>query len=87
VHVPREVTHSREFDAALAALGTHPRIDEFVDGAIWEIGRGPGLGRHVPGTDVWYVVTVDSAAVPDRLILFYTFDDTEILLLDVQILN
>jgi hypothetical protein len=86
VHAPREVTHSLEFDDALAALGAHPRIDEFVHGAIWEIARTPTLGQSVQGTNVRFVVTAESAAVPARLILFYVFDDVEILLLDIQTL-
>jgi hypothetical protein len=83
VHAPREVTHGAQFDAALDALGAHPRIDEFVNGAIWEIARAPELGRNVPGTNVWFVVTPESAAVAARLILFYTFHDTGVLLMDI----
>jgi integrase len=51
VHAPREVTHGAQFDAALDALGAHPRIDEFVNGAIWEIARAPEGRVVVPRAD------------------------------------
>lgn len=51
MHAPREVTHGAQFDAALDALGAHPRIDEFVNGAIWEIARAPEGRVVVPRAD------------------------------------
>lgn len=55
--------------------------DELIEGAVWVLSRDPRQGVQLsPHSPLWYFEIVG----PHHCILYYTFDDNEVLLISIQ---
>ena len=61
------------------------RADEFLEGAEWVLGREPRRGTCV-GDDscIWFLPMHDVSDAPS-LIVYYTFNESKVYLLSIQI--
>jgi len=71
------------FRQELAAIEPDPiKADALIDGAKWVLSRDPMQGRqNSPHSPLWYFTTVGQPA----LVIYYTFDTKEVLLVSIQV--
>ena len=70
----REIEHDHDFDVQLTALHDDWfRAEEFIDGAMWLLGRAPEEGKHIHG-DIWFLPVTTIEGFPTACI-YYSFTD------------
>jgi hypothetical protein len=80
--VEEEYGGKKTFRNDLMAVEPDPKkADELIEGATWVLSRDPKRGvRVTPYSDSWYFEILK----PHRCILYYAFDDKEVLLISIQ---
>jgi hypothetical protein len=70
------------FGQELLAIEPDPiKADALIDGAKWVLSRDPTQGRqYSPHSPLWYFTTEG----PIPLVIYYTFDAKEVLLVSVE---
>ncbi|MGO9056233.1 MAG: hypothetical protein ACLQU2_02425 [Candidatus Binataceae bacterium] len=78
----RNVVEDPYFRKELLAIEPDPvKADTLIDNAKWVLSRDPMQGRQLTRhSATWYFTTVSSPA----LVIYYTFDAKEVLLVSVQ---
>lgn len=73
------------FRRELLAIEPDPKAaDELLEGVIWVLSRDPRQGQHFGGhySLTWYFIITRPGK--SQLVLYYTFDDKEVLLVSIQ---
>ena len=81
----RKIIEEPSFRRELTAIESDPRAaDELLEGALWVLSRNPTQGQHLGGyySLTWYVTIARPGK--SQLVLYYTFDAEEVLLVSIQ---
>jgi len=81
----REIIEEPSFRKELMAIESDPRgADVLLEGAIWVLSRDPRQGQQLGGyySLTWYVTIARPGK--SQLVLYYAFDDEEVLLVSIQ---
>lgn len=80
----REVVWSHRFDQEMQKIAADARrADEFMEGAEFVLSREPTIGTQIGNSHVWFLPVAETrTATP--VVLYYTFDDEQVILLSIQ---
>jgi hypothetical protein len=83
----RRIVESARFTRELKAIQPNPRhADELMDAVKWTLARNPKRGTHSPMTGVWMIAADDwpftgvDDEIPPGLVVFYSFNEEEVVL-------
>jgi hypothetical protein len=82
----RTITEEPLFRQELLAIEPDPKAaDALLEGPIWVLSRDPQQGQHIGGhySLTWYFTIARPGK--SQLVLYYAFDDKEVLLVSIQV--
>ncbi len=83
----RTVIKELEFEESLARIVVDAReADDFVRGVEWDLARNPVGGWPIgEGSPVWFIPIRELVDWLPVLVIYYTFDENNVWLLDIDI--
>lgn len=80
-------THRFELELRDLIASGAKGADEFIEATEWALARRPEIGSLLTTGDppVWFLPAIDVPRINPLIVIYYTFDATQVCLLSIQV--